>query len=86
MVNNSLETSENEKEPISSNDDNANGQLLSGSSSNDDGNPPQKRYARRRKCNENVQVCEKQKKHESYQRVRLNYHFSIYIDKNILSV
>lgn len=72
MVNNSLETSENEMEPISSNDDIANGQVLSGCSSNGDGAPPQKRYARRRKCNENVQVCEKQKKRESYQRVRWN--------------
>lgn len=76
MVNNSLETSENEKEPVSSTDDNnsnGNGQVLSGCSSNDDGNPPQKYYARRRKCNENVQVCEKQKKRESYQRVSRIY-------------
>lgn len=74
MVNNSLEASENEKELISSTDDtnyNGNdGQILSGCSSNDDGNQPRKR---RRKCNENVQVCEKQKKRESYQRVRWNY-------------
>lgn len=72
MVNNSLEASENEKEVVSSTDDNncnGNGQALSGCSSNDDGHPPQKSYARRRKCNENVQVCEKQKKRESYQRV-----------------
>lgn len=68
MVNNSLESSENEKETISGIDDNGNGQTLSGCSSNDDVNP-YKSYARRRKCNEKVQVCEKQKKRESYQRV-----------------
>lgn len=71
MVNNALENSENEKETISSNDDNGNGHRLSGCSSNDDVNP-YKSYARRRKCNENVQVCEKQKKRESYQRVSWN--------------
>lgn len=81
MVNNSLETSENEKELVSSTDDNnynGNGQALSGCSSNDDGSsaPLQKSYARRRKCVENVKVCEKQKKRESYQRVR--WHFSIF--------
>lgn len=76
MVNKSLEASENEKELITSIDDNnsnGNGQVLSGCSSNDDGNAPQKSYARRRKCNENVQVCEKQKKRESHQRVRWIY-------------
>ena len=70
MVNSNLpENSEVEKESNNSgNDDNGNGNTLSGCSSNDDVNP-YKSYARRRKCNENVQICEKQKKRESYQRV-----------------
>lgn len=68
MVNNLQANSETEREPTSGNDDNVNGNTLSGCSSNDDINPS-KYYARRRKCNENVQVCEKQKKRESYQRV-----------------
>lgn len=75
MVNNSLESSENEKEAISGNDDI--GQTLSGCSSIDDVNP-HKSYARRRKCNEKVQVCEKQKKRESYQRVSST--ISLYIN------
>lgn len=70
MVNSNLpENNEVEKEfNNSGNDDNGNGNTLSGCSSNDDANP-YKSYARRRKCNENVQICEKQKKRESYQRV-----------------
>lgn len=30
---------------------------------------PIKSYVRRRKCNENVQICEKKKKRESFRRV-----------------
>lgn len=67
MVSNLAENLEIEKES-SGNDDTANGNTLSGCSSNDDANP-YKSYARRRKCNENIQVCEKKKKRESYQRV-----------------
>lgn len=67
MVNNLQGNHEIEGESISGNDDNGNGNTLS-SSSNDDINPS-KSYARRRKCNEKLQVCEKQKKRESYQRV-----------------
>lgn len=67
MVNNLAESLKIEQE-LSGNDDNGNGNTLSGCSSNDDVNP-YKSYARRRKCNENVQICEKQKKRESYQRV-----------------
>lgn len=70
MVNNLLEINEIEKESNSGNDDNVNGNIPSGCSSNDDVNP-YKSYARRRKCNENVQICEKQKKRESYQRVSI---------------
>lgn len=79
MVNNLLENSEIERETTSGNDDNANGNTLSGSSSNDDANPC-KYYARRRKCNENVQVCEKKKKRESYQRVSVNWIFRCHFD------
>lgn len=68
MVNDLPENIEIEKEFNSGNDDNINGNTLSGCSSNDDVNP-NKSYARRRKCNENVQICEKKKKRESYQRV-----------------
>lgn len=31
--------------------------------------PPQYNYVRRRKCNENVPICEKKKKRESFRRV-----------------
>lgn len=31
--------------------------------------PPQFNYVRRRKCNENVPICEKKKKRESFRRV-----------------
>lgn len=68
MVNDLPENNEIEKEFNNGNDDNINGNTLSGCSSNDDVNP-HKSYARRRKCNENVQICEKKKKRESYQRV-----------------
>lgn len=78
MVKNSSEISENEKETVSSNDDIGNGHILSGCSSTDDTKPLQKSYARRRKCNENVQVCEKQKKRESYQRVSEFSFFNIF--------
>lgn len=88
MVNNLLANGENEKETISGNDENGNGHILSGCSSNDDINP-YKSYARRRKCNENIQVCEKQKKRESYQRVSrifmkikfdMNFSWAVQID------
>lgn len=68
MVNNVPENCEIEKDSNSGNDDIGNGNTLSGCSSNDDVNP-YKSYARRRKCNENVQISEKQKRRESYQRV-----------------
>lgn len=68
MVNKLPENIEIEKESISGNDNNGIINTLSGCSSNDDANP-YKNYARRRKCNENVQICEKQKKRETYQRV-----------------
>lgn len=71
MVNNLAENLDIEKE-LSGNDDNGNGNTLSGCSSNDDINL-YKSYARRRKCNENVQICEKQKKRESYQRVSAKF-------------
>lgn len=31
--------------------------------------PPQYNYVRRRKCNENIPICEKKKKRESFRRV-----------------
>lgn len=84
MVNNSLANSETEGETTKGNDEHGNGGILSGCGLSDDANP-YKYYARRRKCNENVQVCEKQKKRESYQRVSSNWIFFFFLSLSILS-
>lgn len=77
MVNNSNANDEIEKSTVSrscsSSDDNGNINLLIGCESNDDINSENqiKSYVRRRKCNENVQICEKKKKRESCRKVKL---------------
>lgn len=79
MVNNLDANKEIGKDALSSgsaSDDNGPDSLLIGCDSNDDTNveeeeekPIAQSYVRRRKCNENVQVCEKKKKRESYRHV-----------------
>lgn len=78
MVNNLDANKEIGKDAMSSgSDDNGTNNLLAGCDSNDDTNAekPAHSYVRRRKCNENVQICEKKKKRESYRRVS---HFDCY--------
>lgn len=76
MVNNLNANNEIEKSTVSrscsSSDDNGTINLLIGCESNDDINAENqiKSYVRRRKCNENVQICEKKKKRESRQKVK----------------
>lgn len=62
----------------SNSDDNGSSNISIGCDTNDDSNitNTRKSYVRRRKCNENVQVCEKAKKRESYRQV-------IILDSNI---
>lgn len=85
MVNNSNANDEIEKSTVSrscsSSDDNGNINLLIGCESNDDINAENqiKSYVRRRKCNENVQICEKKKKRESCRKVKLEKVFEIKI-------
>lgn len=62
MVNNLDATDGIEK----GNDGSANGNQSSNRNGEEN---PIKSYVRRRKCNENVQICEKKKKRESIRRV-----------------
>lgn len=43
--------------------------------------PPQYNYVRRRKCNENVPICEKKKKRESFRRVSRRWHLILIVSK-----
>lgn len=74
MVNNLDARNEIAENIASSNsDDNGNSNISIGCDTNDDSNEANTRtsYVRRRKCNQNVQICEKTKKRESYRQVNI---------------